>query len=137
MNEKPFICRVAKIESAVRLVLNKGSNAGIRDGMRFLVYEISEEEIKDPETGESLGRLENVKGTGKIIHTQETMSLLESDMFLTPPPKRIVRTSNNAPYGLFTNTNVYKETIEEINQDSQVRLDFDSPTEGDYAKQIP
>jgi hypothetical protein len=41
--------------------------------------EFDNEEIKDPDTGESLGYLEIYKGTGKIIHIQEKMSIIESD----------------------------------------------------------
>ncbi|WP_013322919.1 hypothetical protein [Gloeothece verrucosa] len=74
-----FPASVAEIIDDYKLVINKGEKDGIRKGQRMLVYRVSEEDIKDPETGESLGYLELVRGTGKIIYIQEKMSILESD----------------------------------------------------------
>lgn len=135
MKGKPIICKVAKVDTPLRLILNKGSNDGVTDGMRFLVYEVSEEDIVDPDTSESLGKLEIVKGTGKITHTQPQISTLETDMFLETQPKRVVRTSSKDPYGVFLHP--FKETVEEeINVEPKEKLEFDSPNVGDFAKQI-
>src|SRR5215217_3110549 len=64
-----------------RIVINRGTEDGVHDDQRFLVYELSTEEIKDPETGESLGRLEIPKGTGTVLHAQERIATIESDKF--------------------------------------------------------
>lgn len=69
-----FPATVAKVIDNYKLVINRGSENGIREGQRMLVYGISDEDIKDPRTGESLGYLELVRGTGKIISVQEKMS---------------------------------------------------------------
>ena len=74
-----FPATVAKVLDNYKLVINKGSEDGIRQGQRMLVYGISDEEIKDPRTGKSLGYLELVRGTGKIAYIEEKMSILESD----------------------------------------------------------
>lgn len=74
-----FPATVAKIIDDYKLVINKGSEDGIREGQRMLVYRVDDEDIKDPETGESLGYLELPIGTGKIIFIQEKLSILESD----------------------------------------------------------
>ena len=74
-----FPATVAKVIDGYKLVINKGSEHGIRQGQRMLVYHVSDEDIKDPNTGESLGFLELVRGTGKIIFVQEKISILESD----------------------------------------------------------
>lgn len=62
-----------------KIVINRGSNDGVKLGQRFLVYSIDQEEIFDPETKESLGHLEIVKGTGVIVHLQERMATIQSD----------------------------------------------------------
>ncbi|HCW08231.1 MAG TPA: hypothetical protein DGG95_12795 [Cytophagales bacterium] len=70
--------RIAKVIDDYKIVINKGSNNGIQVGQRLLVYAIGEE-INDPESGESLGQLEIVKGTGVVTHVQEYISTVESD----------------------------------------------------------
>jgi hypothetical protein len=74
-----FPAKVAKVIDQYKLVINKGSIDGIRESQRMLVYYIDNEEIKDPDTGKSLGYLEFVRGTGKIIFVKEEYSILESD----------------------------------------------------------
>ncbi len=70
---------VASVLDSDRVVINIGASDGIKIGQRFLIYELSDEEIKDPLTDESLGRLEIPKGTGKIVGTQSRIAVLESD----------------------------------------------------------
>lgn len=129
-----FICKVASVLSPTELVINKGNNSGLKTGMRFLIYTLSVDDIKDPETNESLGKLELVKGTGKIIHLQETMATIESDMFKQPLPKKIIRKNENGwkifPY-------VPHETVEEIPAEEPEQLAFKEAEIGDYAKYIP
>ncbi len=74
-----FPATVAKVIDDYKLVINRGSEHGIREDQRMLVYCVSDEDIKDPNTGESLGYLELVRGTGKIIFLQEKIAILESD----------------------------------------------------------
>lgn len=77
-NEERYPAIVVEVVDDYQVVINKGSEDGIEEGQRFLIYELSEEKIKDPETGENLGKLEYVKGKGKVIHVQEKMSTIES-----------------------------------------------------------
>lgn len=65
-------------------VINKGSAHGIHDGLKFLILELGED-ILDPETGESLGVLEIVKGEAVVLHVQEKMATLISNEFITKP----------------------------------------------------
>lgn len=76
---KIFPASIARIISPTRIVINRGFEHGIKQGQKMLVYSLEKNVIKDPNTGESLGHLETYKGTGKIIHIQEKMSILESD----------------------------------------------------------
>lgn len=65
--------KVAKILSPTQVVLAAGSEHGVKEGMQFIIYELSDE-ILDPETKESLGRLELVKGRVKASHVQATLT---------------------------------------------------------------
>lgn len=69
---------VAMVIDSNRLVINKGAQHGIKFGQRFTVYELSNEDIRDPTTNEPLGRLETIKGTGTVVHIQDKMAILEA-----------------------------------------------------------
>jgi len=69
---------VAQIERPERIVINKGSLNGIKEHMRFLVYEEGEE-IFDPITKESLGILEKPKGRYKVYNLQERLTILSCE----------------------------------------------------------
>ena len=71
----PLEGRVIKIIGPDRIVINVGLNKGANPGDIFVVFEAGEE-ILDPETNESLGQLERVKGTFVADHVQALMSQL-------------------------------------------------------------
>jgi hypothetical protein len=74
----PFPATVAGILSVFRIVINRGAEHGVKFGQKFVVYELSAQEIIDPETRESLGHLEITKGTGTVIHVQDKMAILRA-----------------------------------------------------------
>lgn len=118
--------KVVHIESAVELVINAGSNDGIEEGQRFQVYSLGEE-IIDPETGESLGTLERIRGIGRITHVQNRMAILESDM--TKPTPKIVRTSISSLLNLGE-----RWTEEKVMPKEQAR--FKDPEIGDLVRPV-
>ena len=65
--------KVAKVISDDEIIINIGSKDGVKEGDRFLVYQLGEE-IKDPDTDKILDTLEVVKGRVKIIHVQSNIS---------------------------------------------------------------
>lgn len=65
-----------------KLVIDRGKSHGLKTGRRVLVYCLSDDEIINPNTGESFGYFEVVKGTGRIIKVQENTSIIESDQVL-------------------------------------------------------
>lgn len=75
--------RIAEILDAETFVINHGSDTNIKLGQRFLVYNLGKE-IFDPVTKESLGRLEIVRGTGRVTHVQQKISTVKSDMKAAP-----------------------------------------------------
>ncbi|MBE9195676.1 hypothetical protein IQ219_10255 [Synechocystis sp. LEGE 06083] len=74
-----FPAKVAKVIDDYKLVINRGKEHGIREGQRVLIYQFNEEQIVDPDTGESLGNLELVKGTGKVFQVEDKYAIVESD----------------------------------------------------------
>jgi len=105
-----FPAKVASIINPLRLVINRGENDGVRLKQRVLVYSINNEEIKDPNTGESLGHLEIVKGTGRVVHLQDKLATIESDKtrsyrksvspyaFNFPREKEVIEVSEPVPF---------------------------------------
>jgi hypothetical protein len=79
--EKGYPALVASVLNNRRIAINRGALDGIQDEQRFLLYEVSDQEIKDPVTGESLGKLEIPKGTGIVVNVQDRMAVIESDTF--------------------------------------------------------
>ena len=77
--------KVVSLIDKYKVVINAGSNQGVKIGQRYLLYTLSNEDITDPDTNESLGFLEIVKGTGKVIHVQEKMCTIESDNYKVLP----------------------------------------------------
>ncbi len=76
--ERIFPATVASIMDLSRVVINRGAEHGVKYSQRFAVYALSEEDIIDPITRASLGRLEIIKGIGKVVHIQDKMSILEA-----------------------------------------------------------
>ena len=86
--------KVAKVIDDFTVVLNIGSKNGVSPNQDYVLYRIGDE-VKDPDTGESLGILENVIGRGVITHVQENLSTLQSSK-LTITGKKLLK--NNSLY---------------------------------------
>lgn len=78
-----LIGRVIKVLREDHLVANLGLEHGVQPGDRFVVFEVGEE-IVDPESDESLGRIERVKTEVVAFHVQEKMSQLRPMESLDP-----------------------------------------------------
>jgi len=123
-NDNIFPALVVEVLNEYEVVINRGSSHGIKTGQRFLVFELSEKEIYDPETEKSLGFLEIVKGTGKITHVQDKMATIRSDM-LEYEKSIIKRKSGLFPFG-----------SEEENISSPELQPFEEPKRLDKAKPV-
>jgi len=69
--------KVAKIIDEYTVVINKGSDNGVEENMRFIIYEKGKE-IIDPDSKESLGYFEYVKGKVKVDVVNEKYSIAKS-----------------------------------------------------------
>ncbi len=114
------------LEDGLRLVMNKGSIDDIRVGEKYLLFELGEE-LFEPDTGESLGKLELVKGKGKVIHVQERISTIET----IESEKRIYRKTPSAIERAFTPYGGSSGTTTE-----EALKPFLNPKEGDLLKLI-
>jgi len=126
--EKTGPACVVRVIDNTKVAINRGARNGIVEGMRFVVYRLSGEEIKDPFTKESLGPLAIVKGTGKVINVQETMSVLESDQ-----KERTERTTaQQTPGGTILSIYPFMREVEVAFE----RKPFDNPGVGDLIKRV-
>ena len=126
-SKRGFPARVAQVVDETTVVLNRGASDGVKSGQRFLLYALSQQEIVDPETGGSLGRLELVRGTGKVVHLQERLCTLASDI-LRPAERTVVH--RKSP--LFYLGDIQEETITPSREPAPLK----DVTVGDLARPI-
>jgi hypothetical protein len=69
--------RIVYIINPYKLAINKNLITDIEVGDEFEIYELTEE-IVDPKSSESLGRLKIYKGSGKAEEVQDTMAIISS-----------------------------------------------------------
>ncbi len=117
---------VIKVKSDTSLAINVGSEHGIKEGDKFLVYHVDSEEMKDPITGESLGFLETVRGTGVAVHVQSKMTTIESNR--REKRRKIVSRSGSGAFA-----SLMGETVEYTEPEI---VPFDEPQVGDKVKKI-
>lgn len=120
-----FPASVAKINDEFTLVINRGSDHGVTKGDNFLVYYVEPEELIDPETGESLGNLEIIRGTGTAIHVQPKMTTIKSNRVISKG--RVIRRQS----GIWSSLS--GEIVEEPEKEA---VPFDEPYVGDKVKPV-
>lgn len=67
--------KVAKILGNREIVINRGRNDGVRPGMTFEVFAPGGEEVWDPDTGETLGTVEDVKAKAEVTEVKERLAV--------------------------------------------------------------
>ena len=74
MNMEKIEGKVARILDEYSIVINVGRDNGVVDGMVFVIFVQSDDEVKDPDSGEVLGKLENIKEHIFVAHVQDKFS---------------------------------------------------------------
>lgn len=116
-----------------KAVINKGNEDFVKLGDKFLIVGLGKE-IIDPDTNQSLGNLEIVRGKAKVIHVQAKMATVESINFKKPTPEKTIEEStNNLHFALGLGGKVKKTTYKE---QEQILLPFEDIKIGDIAKKI-
>ncbi|WP_424353675.1 hypothetical protein [Methanosarcina mazei] len=72
------IADVFIINNQHSIILNKGSENGVKENMKFMIYERGKE-IIDPDSRASLGYFEYIKGKVKITQVSQKYSIAASD----------------------------------------------------------
>jgi len=69
--------KVVQVLSPTEVVVNLGLADGVDHDTHFLLYRTGEE-VRDPDTNESLGPLEVVRGIGRVKHVQDRLTTVVS-----------------------------------------------------------
>ena len=76
--------KVAKILGNNEIVINRGRNEGVLAGMLFEVFAPEGEEVWDPDTGETLGTVEDVKARAEATEVKERLAVARLQDMSTP-----------------------------------------------------
>lgn len=71
----PLEGKVAKILGNREIVINRGTHQGVKTGMVFEVFAAEGEEVWDPDTGETLGTVEDVKARAEVTEVKERLAV--------------------------------------------------------------
>jgi hypothetical protein len=66
--------KVAKIVDETTIVINRGADSGVTEGMRFVIV-AEGDDVTDPDTGRSLGTWEVLKGYLRATHVQPKLTV--------------------------------------------------------------
>ena len=95
-----YFAKVVSTRDRYTIVINAGSEKGVRVGTRFLVVGLGET-IVDPDTQEELERLEIIRGKATVIHVQDKISTLKScDYERSSDIKEIKKVSSKGGAGI-------------------------------------
>src|SRR5215217_4842499 len=67
--------KVAKILGNNEIVINRGRREGVRQGMLFEIFAPEGEEVWDPDTGETLGSVEDVKAKAEVTEVKDKLAV--------------------------------------------------------------
>ncbi|MBD0370282.1 MAG: hypothetical protein ICV60_05565 [Pyrinomonadaceae bacterium] len=73
--KKPIVGKVAGVVTERELAINIGKNSGVEVGMKFKVLSDKPTEVRDPETNEVLGYVDQVKVRVKATSVEDKFSL--------------------------------------------------------------
>jgi hypothetical protein len=75
---EPIVGSVARILTSHELVINRGSDHGVIEGMLFAVYDTTSEDVVDPETKDPIGRIFRSKVVVKVRSVSRRFSMAET-----------------------------------------------------------
>jgi hypothetical protein len=92
------------------VILNVGKDSGISLNNAFLIFALGPE-VKDPQSGASLGHYEIVRGKARVVHLQHKMCTVRSNRIITRRIQNALLAATGSPA-----LNSYEETapFEEI-----------------------
>ncbi|WP_431101226.1 hypothetical protein [Roseateles noduli] len=111
MNERYF-AKVVKVIDKHTIVVNAGADKDLKVGKQFLIVGLGEA-IVDPDTKESLGQLEVVRGKARVTHVQERIATLKSAEYEKQPDFKEIKKVSTAGKGGLANIFGPQETVTE------------------------
>lgn len=76
--------KVAKILGRNEVVINKGRADGVKTGMMFEIFAPEGEEVWDPDTGETLGTVEDIKAKAEITEVKDRLAVAKLQNAASP-----------------------------------------------------
>ncbi|WP_053057911.1 hypothetical protein [Rubrobacter aplysinae] len=67
--------KIAKVLGNNEVVVNRGREHGVRHGMVFEIFSPGGDEVWDPDTGETLGTVEDVKAKAEVSEVKDKLSV--------------------------------------------------------------
>lgn len=133
MSERYF-AKVVKVIDKYTIVINAGAEKGVRLGQNFLIVGVGET-IIDPDTNESLGSLEIVRGKARVTHVQDRISTLASaESEKRPDVKEIKKVSTAGRGNTLASIFGPQETVTESIKPSDPQIkEFSGVEVGDLA----
>ena len=110
--------KVAKVLSPTSVILAAGSDDGVKEGMEFVIYDLSET-ILDPETGEDLGKIELVKGRVCALHVQDKLTWAQTKS------RTVERVVSLIPETAFLRRQVKEAVYEQLKVEGPPTPEFD------------
>src|SRR6476646_4819462 len=99
---KPIEGSVARVEDQYTLIINRGSDHGVTEGMEFAVMADDGDQIIDPETGDVIGELPSEKLRIRVFEVQPKYSRAETFVHYQPAPVKLPSLSGAAGLARFT-----------------------------------
>ena len=128
-----YFAKVVKVVDKYTVVVNAGADKGVEVGKPFLLVGLGET-IVDPDTNESLGQLEIVRGRARVTHVQERISTLQSSDFEKPADTtEIKKVSTVGKGGLATLFGPQETITESIKPAEPILKALSGATVGDLA----
>ena len=78
---EPLRGKVARVLNEREVAINRGSNDGVEFGMEFNILNSETQEIKDPDTGETLGHLERAKIPVRVTSVYDRLAVATTFRF--------------------------------------------------------
>jgi hypothetical protein len=118
--------KVVRIINPTELVVSLGAEDGVDKNSEFLVY-VEGDELRDPDTGSSLGHLEIVRGFGTARHVQPRLTTVRST-----ERKKVLR-DRARPYvdPMYTGAPLRMEVVTE---QVEITAPFENVLEGDLVR---
>ena len=86
---KPIEGSVARVEDQYTLIINRGSEHGVKERMEFAVMDDVGDQIVDPETGDVIGELPSEKLRIRVSEVHEKWSRAETFVHYQPAPIKL------------------------------------------------